>query len=91
MLTPQSAGQPVLELQPILELKGIGKEFGAIRALLWLSLSTGLALILSVYCPVAECRTLIEPLAEADEGQAIQDGKRDGGRRKDGHDQARAE
>jgi hypothetical protein len=36
-------------------------------------------------------RLALQPLAEADEGQAIGDGKRDGGRRKDGHDQARAE
>src|ERR1700747_3248876 len=33
MLTPDTAGQAIPELQPVLELKGIGKEFGAIRAL----------------------------------------------------------
>ena len=32
MATAAAAGQPVLE-QPVLELTGIGKDFGAIRAL----------------------------------------------------------
>src|SRR5262249_37730541 len=41
--------------------------------------------------PAQLCCLTFEPLAETHEGETVRGGKRDGGRRKDGHDQACAE